>query len=114
MPVSDAVSAAAAVDSLARAGADFIKVYTLLSKEAYFAAIAEARHVGLPVAGHVPAAVTVEEAARAGQRSIEHLRDEIEPLCSPSAVGACGQLAALFRTESTWQVPTLVVLRFTD
>jgi len=111
IPVSDAASATATVDSLAHAGVDFIKVYTLLPREAYFAVLAEARRVGLHVAGHVPAAVTPEDAALAGQRSIEHLRDEIEPFCSPRAAGACAQLATLFRTERTWQVPTLVVLR---
>ncbi len=111
IPVSDAVSARAAVDSLAHADVDFIKVYTLLPRDAYFAVMAEARRVGLPVAGHVPANVTVVEAARAGQASIEHLRDEIEPLCSPGDVEACTQLAALFRSRQTWQVPTLTVLR---
>ena len=109
--VTDAASAAAAVDAQARAGVDFIKVYTLLSREAYFAVLAAARRVGLPVAGHVPAAITPEEAALAGQRSIEHLRDEIEPFCTPGAVDACARLATLFRTEHVWQVPTLTTLR---
>jgi imidazolonepropionase-like amidohydrolase len=109
--VADAACARAAVDSLGRAGVDFIKVYTLLPREAYFAALAEARRLGLPVAGHVPASVTPEAAARAGQRSIEHLREEIEPFCSPKAPEACAQLAAVFRLERTWQVPTLGVLR---
>lgn len=112
IPVNDAAQATAAVNSLSRAGVDFIKVYTLLPREAYFAALAEARRAGLPVAGHVPAAITPEEAALAGQRSIEHLRDEIEPFCSPRAANACARLAAQFRTERTWQVPTLVVLHF--
>ena len=111
IPVADPVSATAAVDSLADAGADFIKVYTLLPREAYFATLTEARRVGLAVVGHVPAAVTPDEAARAGQRSIEHLRDEIEPYCSPNAVPECTLLASVFRTEQTWQVPTLVALR---
>ena len=112
IPVSDAASATAAVDSLAQAGVDFIKVYTQLSRETYFAVLAEARRVRLHVAGHVPAAVTPDEAALAGQRSIEHLRDEIEPFCSPRDTAACAQLAERFRTKRTWQVPTLVVLRF--
>jgi len=109
--VTDANSAIAAVDSLKLAGADFIKVYTLLEREPYFAAINEAKRVGLTVAGHLPAAITPEEAALAGQTSIEHLRDELEPLCSPSKAEACAGLAKLFREQHTWQVPTLVVLR---
>ncbi len=111
IPVSDAASAISAVDSLAHAGVDFIKVYTLLPRDAYFAVLAEARRVGLPVAGHLPAAITAEEAALGGQRSIEHLRDEIEPLCSPGSADACAGLAALFRKQNTWQVPTLSALR---
>lgn len=109
--VPDAASATAAVDSLARGGADFIKVYTMLSREDYDAVLAAASRAGLAVAGHVPADVTPEEAARAGQRSIEHLRDEIEPFCSPRAAEACARLAETFRAERTWQVPTLLVLR---
>ncbi len=112
IPVADAASARATVASLAHARADFIKVYTLLPREAYFAVLAEARRSGMAVAGHVPADVTPEEAALAGQRSIEHLRDEIEPLCSPRSSEACARLAGVFRAEGTWHVPTLVALRY--
>jgi imidazolonepropionase-like amidohydrolase len=109
--VADAAAARTTVDSLAHDGVDFIKVYTLLPRDAYFAVIEEARRLGLPVAGHVPAAVTIEEAARAGQRSIEHLHDELEPLCTPQGAVQCRRLAAVFRQYHTWQVPTLVALR---
>lgn len=109
-PVSDAASARDAVRSLAHAGVDFIKIYTLLPRDAYFAVMAEARRFGLPVAGHVPADVTVTEAARAGQTSIEHLRDEIELFCSPLDIEMCERLADTFRLNMTWQVPTLTVL----
>jgi len=108
--VADSAGAVAAVDSLARAHVDFIKVYTLLPRDAYLATIAEAHRKRLAVVGHVPASVTPEEAARAGQRSFEHLRDEIEPFCSRDQVADCEHLAAAFRAEHTWQVPTLVVL----
>lgn len=109
--VADAAAARMAVASLAQEGVDFIKVYTLLPRDAYFAVIQEARRLGLPVAGHVPAAVTIEEAARAGQRSIEHLHDELEPLCTQRDGARCLQLAAEFRQFQVWQVPTLVALR---
>ena len=101
----------AAVDSLARAGADFIKVYTLLPRDAYFAVLREAARLHLPVAGHVPAGVTTLEAADSGQRSIEHLRDEVEPLCALATAPACVRLFESLRTHRTWLVPTLVVLR---
>lgn len=54
-------------------GADFIKVYTKLSREAYFAIAAEANKCGMPFEGHVPESVTAAEASAAGQKSIEHL-----------------------------------------
>lgn len=54
-------------------GADFIKVYDMLPREAYFALADEAKRLGLPFAGHVPVEVRASEASDAGQRSIEHL-----------------------------------------
>jgi imidazolonepropionase-like amidohydrolase len=54
-------------------GADFVKVYNLLSRESFFAIVAEARAQQLPVAGHVPYAISAGEASDAGQHSIEHL-----------------------------------------
>jgi imidazolonepropionase-like amidohydrolase len=118
-PVDPAVSFAvatpeagvAAVDSLMRAGVDFIKVYTLLPRDAYFAVLREAAALHLPVAGHVPVGVTTLEAADSGQRSIEHLRDEVEPLCADAAPPACARLLDALRLRRTWLVPTLVVLR---
>ncbi len=61
-----------AVRQAKRQGADFVKVYDNLSRESYFAVISEARRVHLPVEGHLPAAITAEEASNAGQKSIEH------------------------------------------
>jgi putative CocE/NonD family hydrolase len=62
-----------AVQSLKKHGADFIKVYTKLSREAYFAIADEAKKEGLPFAGHVPESVSAAEASDAGQKSMEHL-----------------------------------------
>ncbi|HEV8582652.1 MAG TPA: amidohydrolase family protein [Thermoanaerobaculia bacterium] len=53
-------------------GAEFIKVYSRLPREAYFAIADEAKKQGIPFAGHVPSSVTVAEASDAGQKSIEH------------------------------------------
>ncbi len=109
--IGDSAAARRAVDSLVAGGADFIKVYTLLSREAYFAVLDAASRVGVSVAGHVPGDITVEEAARAGQRSIEHLREEIEPYCLPADPAACAAVMETFRQQHTWQVPTLAVAR---
>jgi len=61
------------VDKLKQQGADFIKVYDALSRDAYFAIVDEAKNQRIPVVGHVPLSVTTMEASDAGQESIEHL-----------------------------------------
>lgn len=62
-----------AVESLKKRGADFVKVYSLLGRDAYFAIADEAKKQGIPFAGHVPLVVKASEASDAGQKSIEHL-----------------------------------------
>jgi imidazolonepropionase-like amidohydrolase len=62
-----------AVQSLRAGHADFVKVYSALSRDVYFAIAEEAKKQGLPFVGHVPVSVTVLEASDAGQKSIEHL-----------------------------------------
>jgi imidazolonepropionase-like amidohydrolase len=61
-----------AVRTHKKEGADFIKVYDGLPREAYFAIVDEAKRQELPVAGHLPSAIGVREASNAGQRTIEH------------------------------------------
>jgi imidazolonepropionase-like amidohydrolase len=111
MAIGESTAARLAVDSLARAGVDFIKVYTLLPRDAFYSVIAAARRHGLPVAGHVPAAVTPVEAAEAGMKSVEHLRSELGGLCDPTVSGGCDSVFAAFRTHGTWNTPTLAVRR---
>ena len=65
--------ARAAVRKLANAGVDQIKVYSMLNKESYVAAVAEAHVRGLKAIGHVPLSVSLSEAIDAGQDGIEHL-----------------------------------------
>jgi len=75
----------AVVDKLKQNGADCIKVYDRLPRDAYFAIVDEAKRKQIPVVGHVPLALTSEEASNAGQRSIEHLGNLFE---SASSLGA--------------------------
>jgi hypothetical protein len=63
----------AAVDQAKADGADFIKVYSLLPREVYFAIADESRRQALPFVGHVPLSVSAAAASDAGQKSIEHL-----------------------------------------
>lgn len=62
-----------AVRQQAQAGVDQIKVYSDLEREVYLAIIDEAHRQGLKPVGHVPEAISIEEAAAAGQASCEHL-----------------------------------------
>ncbi len=70
--VRTAPEARAVVEQLASNGADLVKVYENVSREAYFAIIDEARRRKIPVDGHVPFRITPDEAAAAGQRTAEH------------------------------------------
>ncbi len=63
----------ATVDSLQANGADFIKVYSWLSRDTFLAIAGEANKLKIPFAGHVPFSVPVLEASDAGMKSIEHL-----------------------------------------
>jgi tetratricopeptide (TPR) repeat protein len=62
-----------AVIQVKQAGADFVKVYSRLPRDAYFAIADESKKQGIPFAGHVPDSVTLEEASEAGQMTVEHL-----------------------------------------
>ncbi|MBZ5681504.1 MAG: amidohydrolase family protein [Acidobacteriia bacterium] len=114
-----------AVDDLKRRGADFIKLQSLIPREAVFAIAEEARKQGIPFVGHVPDAVRASEASNAGQKSFEHLIGifegssplEDEFLKGPKGPGKflstydparAAKLFALLAKNQTWQCPTLV------
>lgn len=96
---ADAQAARAAVRELRTKGNDFVKVYSWLPREAYFAAVAEAKELGMPVAGHVPTSVTVAEASDAGQLTVEHL-DGVAVLCSKLEERHLAQLRAVGGTKT--------------
>jgi imidazolonepropionase-like amidohydrolase len=72
LKAANAEQGRAAVRRLKKQGADFIKVYSGLPRDAYFAIADEAKKQGLFFAGHVPESVSAAEASDAGQRSMEH------------------------------------------
>ena len=134
--VVDAAQARAAVDRYQANGADFIKVYDGVPRDAYFAIADEAHKLGIPYVGHVPDAIRVEEASDAGQKSIEHLTgvalgasSDEETLFAMKYVqpgdflrrdlraeatydeSKAASLFARFIKNGTWQCPTLVVNR---
>jgi len=81
--VSNEPQARQAVKDLQSGGADFIKVYSLLPRAAYFAIADEARLSNIPFAGHVSESISALEASDAGQKSIEHLSG-VRLACSTS------------------------------
>jgi len=114
-----------AVDDLKRRGADFIKLQSLIPREAVFAIADEARKQGITFVGHVPDSVRASEMSNAGQKSFEHLIGIFEgssPLEDEFIKGAKNEskflstydpqrAAALFTLlakNQTWQCPTLV------
>ncbi len=133
----DAEEGRKAVATVKQEGSDFVKVYSLLPRDAYFAIAAEAKRQGIVFAGHVPEAVSAAEASDAGQKSIEHLTG-VAKACStletelmhPGASIPLTQrmisemktgletydekkasaLFARFKRNHTWQCPTLTVL----
>ena len=77
--VNNAEQGRRAVDSVKNIlKADFVKVYSLLSRESYFAIAEEAKKQKISFAGHVPNVLTAIEAAKSGQKSQEHLYGLIE------------------------------------
>jgi imidazolonepropionase-like amidohydrolase len=71
--VSNADEGRKAVLKVKEMGADFIKVYSMIPRDAYFAIADEAKRQHMVFAGHVPEFVSAAEASDAGQKSIEHL-----------------------------------------
>jgi len=72
IPVRNAAEGKQAVQSLKAMGADFVKVYDGVPRDAYFAIAEESKKVGLPFVGHIPGSIRVVEASNAGQHSLEH------------------------------------------
>ncbi|GAB3695331.1 amidohydrolase family protein [Nocardiopsis oceani] len=71
--ITDAQDARRAVAAEKDSGADFVKVYSRLSPEAYHAVLDEADRRDIPVVGHRSDHVPFTEQVESGQRSFEHV-----------------------------------------
>lgn len=71
-PVASADEARAAVDDLKKRGANFIKIISMPSRDAFFALADESKKENIPFVGHLPFEIGAAEASDAGMRSIEH------------------------------------------
>lgn len=77
--VGDAARGRRVVDSLKNTlKVDFIKVYSLLEPDVFAAIADEAKKQNIVFAGHVPNKVRLLDAAKAGQKSTEHLYGFLE------------------------------------
>jgi imidazolonepropionase-like amidohydrolase len=114
-----------AVTDLKLRGADFIKLQSLIPRDAVFAIAEEAKKQEIPFEGHVPDAVRASEMSAAGMKSFEHLIGifegsspaEDEFLKGNKTEGRflatydparAAALAAILVKNQTWQCPTLV------
>jgi imidazolonepropionase-like amidohydrolase len=109
--VTNAADGRAAVRDLKARGVDFIKVHDGTPREAFFAMADEAKKAGLPLVGHVPFGIKVEEAVDAGIKSIEHLANyRVLNDCSvspPHTQISCDELYGMLVSRGVWQTPTL-------
>lgn len=71
--VENASEARGAVKMLQKSGADFVKVHAAIGRDAYLGVVDECRKLGMRFSGHLPRAISPEEASDAGQASLEHL-----------------------------------------
>ena len=98
-----------------RRGVDVIKVHNYTPRDAFFGIAEEARRQNLPLTGHVPLKVTVQEGVEAGMRTIEHLSEDgkVWKTCSGGDQYRPEECRPLFETLArarVWQTPTLVTL----
>jgi Amidohydrolase family len=114
MRVKTAEDGRAAVQLLKTRGVDLIKVHDNTPVPVFFAIAEEARRQGLPLAGHIPRGLTVEQVVEAGQRSIEHLSNgRMWRTCSGGATykpDACRPFFEMLAQKGVWQTPTLVAI----
>jgi hypothetical protein len=124
IPIRTADDGRRAVDMLKARGVDFIKVQSLVPRDAYFAIAAESKKLGIEFEGHVPDEVRASEAVASGQRTFEHLigifeassPDEDEYLTGKKSPGAFlaswnaareAAITQLLAKNQVWQCPTL-------
>jgi hypothetical protein len=83
-PVTNEAAARQGVVALKESGADFVTVFDMLPREAYFAVVDEAKRQNIPFAGSVPMSLNAAEVSNAGQRSIQRIPTML-PSCSNRA-----------------------------
>ena len=120
--------ARAVVRDIKQRGADFLKIHNNLSRPAFFAAVDEAKKLGMPVAVHLPRALSIAEASDAGANSLEHVemlvqsaltqqdsatkkssdRQRLDAAFDALSGEKAAPLWATLAKNHTWFVPTIV------
>ena len=100
------------VQSLKKAGADWLKTYDL-SERTYFILANAARRYGMRFGGHAPN-VNPLDAADSGASILDHVGPEsvgeLDAMCfapGQATIEACRKVAEKFRKTNTWSDPTL-------
>jgi imidazolonepropionase-like amidohydrolase len=106
------------------AGYDFLKIHPGLDRARYDAVADEAHSASIPFAGHVPAAVGLDRALQAGQKTVDHLDQYVAALIPEERRAAAGPdffgfnlseyadeariggVVRATREAGTWNVPT--------
>jgi imidazolonepropionase-like amidohydrolase len=108
--VNSDAEARSAVRVLKHVGVDAIKIHRALSREAYFALTDEAKKLSIPFVGHIPDAVTAQEASDAGQASLEHMQTLFESAAPVKQEETPALFARLVKNHNAF-TPTLANYR---
>lgn len=119
--VTNSDEAVAAVNNQMEKKVDFLKVYDMLTEEAFLAIAKEAKKRNIPFAGHIPNDVSIYKAIDAGMASSEHLYGFLsacssvdtsnEALVSTFSENRFDSLCTVLVNSNMWLCPTLVVNR---
>ena len=107
MLVEDPLATDSAVDVVADAGVDFVKVYAGFTPARLQRLVAAARRRGLRVAGHAQPGASLAEQARLGLTTVEHLDVLTLAECSPRADTYFERIIAARFRHSGEAVPTI-------
>lgn len=113
VPVKNEAQALATLREAEEAGFDYYKIYNKFPAEALAAVAREADRLGLPVAGHVPHGIALQEVLENKlMHSIEHLTGYINPFGDfKFPADQIEEMALLTAEAGVWNVPTLEVWR---
>ena len=113
------------VNHYIKSGAEFIKVYSLLPKEAFDGISNECAKQNIPFAGHIPLCINYIYAAKAGQKSVEHLDGVVEYCISTYRDNKdfyinlanfddnkFNEIMQVTKEKNVWHCPTMAINRY--